>query len=97
MMLISCFCGVTIGGVLFMKHLNSKRAQNLMEEIADNEQILQSVVVEKQYLSNQLETLLNVKIDENLIDKLVLLLQEENETIEKDYDDSNVSEDVVLK
>ena len=80
-----------------MKHLNSKRAQNLMEEIADNEQILQSVVVEKQYLSNQFETLLNVKIDENLIDKLVLLLQEENETIEKDYDDSNVSEDVVLK
>lgn len=80
-----------------MKHLNSKRAQNLMEEIADNEQILQSVVVEKQYLNNQLETLLNVKIDENLIDKLVLLLQEENETIEKDYDDSNVSEDVVLK
>lgn len=80
-----------------MKHLNSKRAQNLMEEITDNEQILQSVVVEKQYLSNQLETLLNVKIDENLIDKLVLLLQEENETIEKDYNDSNVSEDVVLK
>lgn len=80
-----------------MKHLNSKRAQNLMDEIADNEQILQSVVVEKQYLSNQLETLLNVKIDENLIDKLVLLLQEENETIKKDYDDSNVSEDVVLK
>lgn len=80
-----------------MKHLNSKRAQNLMYEIADNEQILQSVVVEKQYLNNQLETLLNVKIDENLIDKLILLLQEENETIEKDYDDSNVSEDVVLK
>lgn len=80
-----------------MKHLNSKRAQNLMDEIADNEQILQSVVVEKQYLSNQLETLLNVKIDENLIDKLVLLLQEENETIKKDYDDSNGSEDVVLK
>lgn len=80
-----------------MKHLNSKRAQNLMDEIADNEQILQSVVVEKQYLSNQLETLLNVKIDENLIDKLVLLLQEENETIKKDYNDSNVSEDVVLK
>lgn len=80
-----------------MKHLNSKRAQNLMEEIADNEQILQSVVVEKQYLNNQLETLLNVKIDENLIDKLILLLQEENETIEKDYNDSNVSEDVVLK
>lgn len=80
-----------------MKHLNSKRAQNLMDEIADNEQILQSVVVEKQYLSNQLETLLNVKIDENLIGKLVLLLQEENETIKKDYDDSNVSEDVVLK
>lgn len=80
-----------------MKHINSKRAQNLMDEIADNEQILQSVVVEKQYLSNQLETLLNVKIDENLIDKLVLLLQEENETIKKDYDDSNVSEDVVLK
>lgn len=80
-----------------MKHLNSKRAQNLMDEIADNEQILQSVVVEKQYLSNQLETLLNVKIDENLIDKLVLLLQEENETIKKDYNDSNVFEDVVLK
>ena len=80
-----------------MKHLNSKRAQNLMDEIADNEQILQSVVVEKQYLNNQLETLLNVKIDENLIDKLILLLQEENETIEKDYNDSNVSEDVVLK
>ena len=68
-----------------------------MDEIADNEQILQSVVVEKQYLNNQLETLLNVKIDENLIDKLILLLQEENETIEKDYNDSNVSEDVVLK
>lgn len=80
-----------------MKHLNSKRAQNLMDEITDNEQILQSVVVEKQYLNNQLETLLNVKIDENLIDKLILLLQEENETIEKDYNDSNVSEDVVLK
>ena len=68
-----------------------------MDENADNEQILQSVVVEKQYLNNQLETLLNVKIDENLIDKLILLLQEENETIEKDYNDSNVSEDVVLK
>ena len=80
-----------------MKHLNSKRAQNLMDEIADNEQILQSVVVEKQKLNDQLETLLNVKIDENLIDKLILLLQEENETIEKDYDDSNVSEEVVLK
>lgn len=95
-MTISCFGGVTIGGVLFMKYLNSNKSKMIIDEISDNELILQSILMEKQNLNDQLETLLDVKIDQNLIDKLILLLQEENVDENKDYDDSNVSDEIVL-
>lgn len=73
---IGCFGGVTIGGVLFMKHLNSQKSKIVINEINDNEEILQSIMEEKRILINQLDTLLHIRIDDELLDQLIELRNE---------------------
>lgn len=59
-----------------MKHLNSQKSKIVINEINDNEEILQSIMEEKRILINQLDTLLHIRIDDELLDQLIELRNE---------------------